>query len=60
MDRFTFLLISAPIWKPMAKYIATGLIGAAVAYAVDRQFFDATLANTLANDLLAVVDQLLK
>lgn len=56
MDRFTLALFVAPLARGVAKYIVTGLVGAAVAYTVDRGLFDAQLANSLAN---AILDALL-
>ncbi len=53
-------LISDAIWKPLAKNMIAGIIGAAVAYAVDRNFFDAQLAHELANALMNIVHDVLK
>lgn len=60
MDRLAIFIMAAPIWKPIARNLAAGLIGAALAYVIDRQFFDAQLANDLANALLAIVNDVLK
>lgn len=58
MDRLAMLIATAPIWKPIAKNLWVGLIGAATAYAIDRGFFDAHLADTIANDLIQLGNHL--
>ena len=52
-------LATAHLWKPIAKNLIVGVVGAATAYVIDRGFFDAQLAHQLANVLLEHAFQLI-
>lgn len=45
-------LVSASIWKPVAKNLMVAVVGAATAYVVDRWAFNAELAHGIANEIL--------
>lgn len=60
MDRFNFLALLMPVFTPVLRTVATGIVGAAAAYLVDRQFFDAQLANDLANSIIGHINAVLR
>ena len=52
-------LVSASIWKPIAKNLMVAAVGAATAYVIDRWAFDAELAHGLANEIIRIGIQFL-
>lgn len=60
MSRMVMAAISDRIWKPIAQHLITALIASGTAYAIDRGFFDAQMAHTIANHLLAFVNEVLR
>lgn len=55
MERLNIAFLVAPLTRGLAKYAITGLVGAAVAYTVDRGLFSAQLADSIANAILSHV-----